>query len=107
MRVRSEAPECGGVLATNPSALHWSQATSLSLQPGLVGQGADMSDEIDWGFSGSDNAKAGRFSRSRLFAQRRPVHPGASVWQVMAMVNQVARALPGGPSPLDDGMPGG
>jgi hypothetical protein len=32
---------------------------------------------------------------------------GEIVWQVMAIVNQVARALPGGLSPLDDGMPGG
>ena len=32
---------------------------------------------------------------------------GEIVWQVMAIVNQVARALPGGLNPLDDGVPGG
>jgi hypothetical protein len=56
--VWSAGSRIGGVPATNPSALHRSQATSLSLQPGLVGKGADMSDEFDWDFGGADDAKA-------------------------------------------------
>ena len=67
-----------------------------------------MSDEIDWGFSGSDNAKAEiRAAVGYLLKDAPGGDRGEIVWQVMAIVNQVARALPGGPSPLDDGMPGG
>jgi hypothetical protein len=66
-----------------------------------------MSDEIDWGFSGSDNAKAEIRAAVGYLLKDAPGDPGEIVWQVMAIVNQVARALPGGPSPLDDGMPGG
>jgi hypothetical protein len=81
---------------------------SLSLQPGLVGKGADMLDEIDWGFSGSDNAKEEiRAAVGYLLKDAPGSDRGEIVWQVMAIVNQVARALPGGLNPLDDGMPGG
>ena len=67
-----------------------------------------MSDEIDWGFSGSDNAKAEiRAAVGYLLKDAPGGDRGEIVWQVMAIVNQVARALPGGLSPLDDGMPGG
>jgi hypothetical protein len=67
-----------------------------------------MSDEIDWGFSGSYNAKAEiRAAVGYLLKDAPGGDRGEIVWQVMAIVNQVARALLGGLSPLDDGMPGG
>jgi hypothetical protein len=101
VRVRSDSLQNAAVLATNPSALHWSQATSLSLQPGLVGKGADM-------FSGSDNARAEiRAAVDYLLKDAPGSDRGEIVWQVIAIVNQVARALPGGLNPLEDGMPGG
>jgi len=84
------------------------QATSLSLQPGLVGKGADMSDEIDWDFSGPDNAKAEICAAVGYLLKDAPGGDrGEIVWQVIAIVNRVARGLPGGLNPLDDGMPGG
>ena len=76
--------------------------------PGLVGKGADMSHEIDWDFSGSDDAKAEiRAAVGYLLKDTPGSDRGEIVWQIMAIVNQVARALPGALNPLDDGMPGG
>jgi hypothetical protein len=66
-----------------------------------------MSNEIDWNLRGPDNAKAEIRAAVGYLLKDAPGDPGEIVWQVMAIVNQVARALPGGPSPLDDGMPGG
>jgi hypothetical protein len=64
-------------------------------------KGAEMS-------SGSDNAKAEiRAAVGYLLKDAPGGDRGEIVWQVIAIVNQVARALPGGLNPLEDGMPGG
>ena len=65
-----------------------------------------MSDELGWDFSGPDNAKAEiRAAVGYLLKDAPGADRGEIVWDVIAMVNQVARA--GGLNPLDDGMPGG
>jgi hypothetical protein len=67
-----------------------------------------MSDEIDWDFSGPDNAKAEICAAVGYLLKDAPGGDrGEIVWQVIAIVNRVARGLPGGLNPLDDGMPGG
>jgi hypothetical protein len=67
-----------------------------------------MSDELNWNFSGPDDAKAEiRAAVGYLLKDAPGGDRGDIVWDVIAIVNQVARALPGGRHPLDDGMPGG
>ena len=67
-----------------------------------------MSDELDWNFSGPDDAKAEiRAAVGYLLKGAPGGDRGDIVWDVIAIVNQVTRALPGGRHPLDDGMPGG
>jgi hypothetical protein len=57
--------------------------------------------------SGSDNAKAEiRAAVGYLLKDAPGGDRGEIVWQVIAIVNQVARG-PGGLNPLDEGMPGG
>ena len=67
-----------------------------------------MSDELNWNFSGPDDAKAEiRAAVGYLLKDAPGGDRGDIVWDVIAIVNQVARALPSGRHPLDDGMPGG
>ena len=67
-----------------------------------------MSDELNWNFSGPDDAKAEiRAAVGYLLKGAPGGDRGDIVWDVIAMLNQVARALLGGRHPLDDGMPGG
>ena len=67
-----------------------------------------MSDELNWNFSGPDNAKAEiRAAVGYLLNGAPGSDRGEVLWEVIAIVNQVARGLPGGPDPLDYGMPGG
>jgi hypothetical protein len=65
-------------------------------------------DEIDWDFSGPDNAKSEiRAAVGYLLKDAPGGDRGEIVWQVIAIVNQVARGPAGGLNPLDDAMPGG
>jgi len=69
-----------------------------------------MSDEIDWDFSGPDNAKAEiRAAVGYLLKDAAGSDRGDIVREITAIVNEVARGLPpgAGQDPLDDGMPGG
>jgi hypothetical protein len=69
-----------------------------------------MSDEIDWDFSSTDDAKAElRAAVGYLLKDAAGSHRGDIVREIIAIVNEVARGLPpgGGQDPLDDGMPGG
>jgi hypothetical protein len=69
-----------------------------------------MSDEIDWDFSGPDDAKAEiRAAVGYLLKDAAGSDRGDVVREIIAIVNEVARCLPpgGGQDPLDDGMPGG
>jgi len=69
-----------------------------------------MSDEVDWDFSGPDDAKAEiRAAVSYLLKGAAGSDRGDIVREVIAIVNEVARGLPpgGGQGPLDEGMPGG
>ena len=64
-----------------------------------------MSDEIDWDFSGPDDAKA----EIRAAVGYCSKMPRAATAVIIAIVNEAARGLSlgGGQDPLDDGMPGG
>jgi hypothetical protein len=65
-----------------------------------------MSDEF--GFRSSDNAKAEiRAAAGYLLRDAATSDRGDIVWEIITIVNQVARALPGNQDPLDEGMPGG
>jgi hypothetical protein len=65
-----------------------------------------MSDEF--GFSSCENAKAEiRAAVGYLLRDAATSDRGDIVWEIITIVNQVARALPGDQGPLDDGMPGG
>lgn len=67
-----------------------------------------MSDELDWTYSSSDNAKAEiRAAVGYLLKDAATNDRSDIVWEIITIVNQVARALPGDQGPLDDGMPGG
>ena len=69
-----------------------------------------MSDEIDWDFSSSDDAKAElRAAVGYLLKDAAGSDRGDIVREIIAIVNEVARGLPPGGSrdPLDDGMPSG
>ena len=69
-----------------------------------------MSDEIDWDFSGPDDAKAeSRAPAGYLLKDAAGSDCGDIVREIIAIVNEAARGLPlgGGQDPLDDGMPGG
>ena len=69
-----------------------------------------MSDEIDWDFSGPDDAKAEiRAAVGYLLKDTAGSDCGDIVREIVAIVNGAARGLPlgGGQDPLDDGMPGG
>jgi hypothetical protein len=69
-----------------------------------------MSDEIDWDFSGPDDAKAKiRAAVGYLLKDAAGSDCGDIVREIIAIVNEAARGLPpgGGQDPLDDGMPGG
>ena len=69
-----------------------------------------MSDEIDWDFSGPDDAKAViRAAVGYLLKDAADRDCGDIVREIIAIVNEAARGLPlgGGQDPLDDGMPGG
>ncbi len=69
-----------------------------------------MSDEIDWDFSGPDDAKAEiRAAVSYLLKGAAGSDRGDIVREVIAIVNEVVRGQPpgGGQDPLDEGMPGG
>ena len=69
-----------------------------------------MSDEIDWDFSGPDDAKAEiRAAVSYLLKGAAGSDRGDIVREVIVIVNEVARGQPpgGGQDPLDEGMPGG
>jgi len=67
-----------------------------------------MSIEMNWEFCDSDNAKAQ--IRAAVGYLLKGV-PGSGrediICEVIAIVNSVARGLPCGQDPLDDGMPGG
>ena len=66
-----------------------------------------MSDYLKADFSGPDNAKAEiRAAVGYLLKGAHDGDRGEVVWDVIAIVNQVARGV-GGLNPLDDGMPGG
>jgi hypothetical protein len=65
-----------------------------------------MSDEFDSNFHGPDNAKAEiRAAVGYLLKDAAASESSDIVWDVIAIVNQVARSR--GHNPLDDGMPGG
>jgi hypothetical protein len=82
------------------------QLGAPALQSGLGGKGAVMSDELDWNFRGPDNAKAEiRAAVGYLLKDAAASDRSDIVWDVIAIVNQVARSR--GHDPLDDGMPGG
>ena len=69
-----------------------------------------MSDEIDWDFSGPEDAKAEiRAAVGYLLKDAAGSDCGDIVREIIAIVNEAARGLPlaGGQDPLDDGMPGG
>jgi len=69
-----------------------------------------MSDEIDWDFSGPDDAKAEiRAAVGYLLKDAAGSDSGDIVREIIAIVNEAARSLlpGGGQDPLDDGMPGG
>jgi len=69
-----------------------------------------MSDEIDWDFSGPDDAKAEiRAAVGYLLKDAAGSDCGDIVREIIAIVNEAARNQPlgGGQDPLDDGMPGG
>lgn len=67
-----------------------------------------MSDELDWTYSSSDNAKAEiRAAVGYLLKDAATGDRSDIVWEIITIVNQVARALPGDQGSLDDGMPGG
>ena len=68
-----------------------------------------MPDQIDWDFSGPDDAKAEiRAAVSYLLKGAAGSDRGDIVREVIAIVNEVARGQPpgGGQDPLDEGMPG-
>lgn len=65
-----------------------------------------MSDEFH--FNGEDDAKAEIRAAARyLLKGAAGSDRGDIVQEIVAIVNEAARGLPGGPDPLDDGMPGG
>ena len=68
-----------------------------------------MSDELDWAFSGPDDAKAEiRAAVRYLVKDAAGSEQGDIVREIIAIVNEVARSLPpGGEDPMDDRMPGG
>jgi hypothetical protein len=68
-----------------------------------------MSDELDWAFSGPDDAKAEFRAAVRYLVKDAAGSDRCDiVREIIAIVNEVARGLPpGGEDPLDDGMPGG
>jgi predicted RNA-binding protein with EMAP domain len=68
-----------------------------------------MSDELDWTFSGPDDAKEQiRGAVRYLLKDAAGSDRGDIVREIIAIVNEVASGLPpGGEDPLDDGMPGG
>jgi hypothetical protein len=68
-----------------------------------------MSDEFRADFRGQDDAKAAIRAAVRYLLQGAAGSDrGDIVQQITAIVNEVARGLPpGGPDPLDEGMPGG
>ena len=72
----------------------------------LSQQGAVMSDELN--FNGEDDAKAEiRAAVRYLLKGAAGSDRGDIVREIIAIVNDVARGLPPGQDPLDDGMPGG
>ena len=69
-----------------------------------------MSDEIDWDFSGPNDAKTElRAAVGYLLKDAAGSDRSDIVQEIIAIVNEVARGLPpgAGQDPLDDGMPGG
>jgi|AmaraimetFIIA100_FD_contig_51_12035551_length_380_multi_3_in_0_out_0_1 hypothetical protein len=67
-----------------------------------------MSDEIDWDFSGPDDAKAEiRAAVGYLLKDAAGSDCGDIVREIIAIVNEAARGLPpgGGQDPLDDVCP--
>jgi hypothetical protein len=64
-----------------------------------------MSDELDWDFGGPDKAKAEIRAAVGYLLDAAGSDRSNVVWDVIAIVNQVARAR--GHDPLDDSMPGG
>jgi hypothetical protein len=68
-----------------------------------------MSDELDWAFSGPDDAKAEiRAAVRYLLKDAAGSDRGDIVRQIIEIVDEAARGLPPGEhDPLDDGMPGG
>jgi hypothetical protein len=67
-----------------------------------------MPNELNCNFSGPDDAKAEIAAAVGYLLKGAPGGDHDDiVWDVIAIVNKVARALPGGQHPLDDGMPGG
>jgi hypothetical protein len=69
-------------------------------------RGLIMSEELH--FNGKGDAKAAIRAAVRYLLQGTSVSDrGDIVQQIIAIVSEVARSLPGGYDPLDDGMPGG
>jgi hypothetical protein len=68
-----------------------------------------MSDELDWNFSGQDDAKAKiRAAVRYLLEGAAGSDRGDIVREIIGIVDEVARGLPPEqPNPLDDGLPGG
>jgi hypothetical protein len=67
-----------------------------------------MSDELDWNFVDSDDAKAEiRAAVEYLLSNAAGSDRGDIVREIIDIVRQVANGLPGQPGPLDDDMPGG
>jgi hypothetical protein len=72
-------------------------------------QRAVMSDELDWNFVNTEDAKAEiRAAIEYLLRNAVGSDRGDIVREVIEIVHEVAQGLPPGQqSPLDDGMPGG
>ena len=68
-----------------------------------------MSDELDWNFVNSDDAKAEiRAAVEYLLRDATGGARGDIVQEILAIVRQVANGLPSDqPDSLDDGLPGG
>ena len=108
MRFGLPAPECRRATRSESGRTAFVSGHGSASRPGLGGKGAVMSDELNWDFSSPDNAKAEiRAAVGYLLNGSPGSDRGEIVWKVITIVNQVARALPGGQDPLDDGMPGG
>src|SRR5713226_1129424 len=85
------------------------ESTGSSLQSRKAPEAMSMSDQDDWEFAGSDDAKAQiRAAVGYLLRGATGGARGDIVQEIIAIVRQVASGLaPEQPNPLDDGLPGG